>query len=367
MRIALVSTCALDVPPLAYGGTERFVADLAACLVSRGHDVVVYATGSSKPAGRLRWRFERPIWPPDSRYELEHATWAWRDIAARRFDLVHVNAPEALIARTRTAVPTVVTVHHARSEDLNAMMQSGPPAHLVAISRRQAELVPELAMTAVIHHGLDPRIYPAGRGGPYAAFLGRFAPEKAPHIAIDAALAAGVPLRLGGPRWSGIPEFDRYDEAEMQPRFERAGSELEWLGELNHEGKLGLLRTARALLMPLAWEEPFGLVMIESMLVGTPVIAFARGAAPEIVEEGVTGFLVQDGDEMAARLAEVDRIDRGACRARAQKRWSAARMAADYEQLYERIVGADRPRQRTIIEDDEGAGPIAAAGGVVGR
>jgi glycosyltransferase involved in cell wall biosynthesis len=360
MRIALLSTCALDVPPAAYGGTERFVADLAECLVRRGHDVVVYATGSSHPAGQLRWRFERPIWPPDSGYELEHANWAWRDIRGRRFDIVHVNAPEALVARERVDMPTVVTVHHARSEDLNAMMQKGGRAHLVAISRRQAELVPELAMTAIIHHGLAPRMYPAGTGaGGYAAFLGRFAPEKAPHIAIDAAMAAGVPIRLGGPRWQGMPAFDRYFDAELRPRFEQAGSALEWLGELDHTAKLHLLRGARALLMPIEWEEPFGLVMIEAMLVGTPVISFARGAAPEIVEDGVTGFLVRDQAEMTARLAEVDRIDRNACRARAQERWSSDRMAADYERLYLRILGVG---ERACTEEEEDETPLAASG-----
>lgn len=357
MRIALVSTCAVDVPPHAYGGTERFVADLAEGLVARGQEVVVYATGASRPAGHLRWRFGQAIWPPSWDHEVEHATWAWRDIARRRFDLVHVNGPEALTAANRVDVPTVITVHHARSEELNALMQRGAPAHMVAISKRQAQLMPELAMSAVIHHGLATRLYPAGTGdGGYAAFLGRFAPEKAPHLAIDAARAAGVPLRLGGPYWPTIPQYSHYYHGFMEQRLQQSG--VEWLGELDHEGKLALLRGASAMLMPLEWEEPFGLVMIESMLVGTPVIATARGAAPEIIEEGVTGFLVQSTEEMTARLAEVWRIDRAACRARAQERWSAERMAYDYLRLYRRICAGEPD----VVEEQLTARAVGAVG-----
>ncbi|HTE53416.1 MAG TPA: glycosyltransferase family 4 protein [Kofleriaceae bacterium] len=338
-----MSTCAVDVPPRAYGGTELFVANLARELVARGHQVVVYATGSSHPDGELRWRFARPIWPPSRTYEVEHSTWAWRDIATSGFDLVHVNGPEGLIAPNRIDVPTIVTVHHSRNDEANAMMRSAAPAHVVAISRRQAELVPEIGVSAVIHHGLATRLYPEGAGtGGYAAFLGRLAPEKGAHIAIDVAREAGIPLRIGGPYWAGIPELDQYFHAEIRPRLERAGSELEWLGELGHDGKVALLRGARATLMPIEWEEPFGLVMIESMLVGTPVIVFGRGSAPEIVDEGVTGFVVRDADEMRARLADVHKIDRAACRARARARWSSERMTTDYQELYRRVIGIDQ-------------------------
>ena len=344
MLIALLSTSAVAVPPRAYGGTERFVADLAEALVARGHDVTVYATGDSRPAGHLRWRFGHAYWPPNPQRELEHVTWAWGEIAGGQFDVVHINGPESLIAAERVPIPTVLTIHHSHSVETSALMRSADKVHLVAISRRQAELAPELAVSAVIHHGLSIRMYPAGRGaGGYAAFLGRLAPEKAPHVAIDAAAAAGVPLRLAGPSWGEIPGHAAYFQESVKPRLERSGSGVTWVGEVDHPGKVALVGDARALLVPLEWEEPFGLVMIEAMLVGTPVIAFARGSAPEIIDEGVTGFLVHDAGEMAARLAEVDRIDRRACRKRALERWNADRMAEDYERLYRRVAGHEEP------------------------
>jgi glycosyltransferase involved in cell wall biosynthesis len=345
VRVAILSTAAVDVPPRAYGGTERFVADLAEGLVARGHDVEVFATGRSRPAGRLRWHFPNAIWPPNPDCELQHATWAWRCIASDGFDVVHVNGPEALAAPGRVVdMPTVMTVHHGRSDEIDRAMAGVAPAHLVAISHRQAELAPELGILTVIHHGVATRLYAAGRGdGDHVAFLGRFAPEKAPHLAIDAARAAGVRIRLAAPDWSGQEVYDRYFDKEMRPRLQRAGREVEWLGELDLKAKLAMVGAARALLVPIMWEEPFGLVMIEAMLVGTPVIAFARGSAPEIVEPGVTGFLVDDVAEMAARIPDAARLDRSACRARALERWSATRMAADYERLYAAIAPPESP------------------------
>src|SRR6185312_11277527 len=180
MRVALLSTCSVDVPPRAYGATESFVAELAAALVARGHELTVYAPGTSRPPGRLRWCFPRPIWPPDRARELEHAEHAWRDLQRDPPDVVHVNTPTALVAPARRDIPTIATLHHARSDHSIELIRRARPAHLVAISRRQAELVPELAIAAVIYHGLDLARYPAGTGGGgYVAFLGRFGPDKA--------------------------------------------------------------------------------------------------------------------------------------------------------------------------------------------
>jgi glycosyltransferase involved in cell wall biosynthesis len=334
MRIALLSTCAVPVPPPAYGGTELFVGTLAKALVERGHEVLVYATGDSRPAGALRHCFPCAIWPPDYQAEIRHASWAWRDLRALRADAVHVNSPEALLSWGGTGPPPVVTIHHNREEHLMGTYQRSCGARLVAISRRQAELLPELGALPVIHHGLDPASYPAGSGGGgYCVFLGRIAPEKAPHLAIDAARKAGIPLLIGGPHWTGEPYFDEYFEREMTPRLKRPG--VRWPGELNQAAKLCVVQEAEALLVPLAWEEPFGLVMIEAMLVGTPVVAFARGSAPEVVEHGVTGLLVSDADSMAGALDRARRLDRARCRRRAVERFSASRMAAEYEALYE--------------------------------
>jgi glycosyltransferase involved in cell wall biosynthesis len=204
----------------------------------------------------------------------------------------------------------------------------------VAISAKQAQLEPQLACQ-VIHHGLDPQSYPLGRGdGDYAAFLGRLAPCKAPDLAIAAARAAGISIRLGGeihpvdatPDWVAV----------MASALAQPG--VLHLGEMGGARKARFLGGARALLMPLRWEEPFGLVMIEAMLCGTPVIAYARGAAPEIVDERTTGFLVADEDEMAAVLTQLDRFDRAGCRLRAAARFSSGRMVRDYERVYARAI-----------------------------
>jgi glycosyltransferase involved in cell wall biosynthesis len=338
MKIALLSTCSIVVPPPAYGGIECFVATLAQGLVERGHDVVVYATGDSRPAGRLRYRFRQAIWPTDFHAERTHAEFAWRDLAAFDPDVVHVNLPDAVVPAANAGYPVVVTLHYARTPRLLPMYASANATY-VAISRRQAELVPELGQPVVIPHGLDPACFPAGRGaGGYCAFLGRIGPEKAPHLAIDAAVEAAIPLRIGGPHWPGNAYYDRFFADEFEPRLRRWPGWVQWLGELDCASKIALLQDAVALLVPLDWEEPFGLVMIESMLVGTPVVAFARGSAPEVVDEGVTGFLVHDAPGMAVALHRAARLDRQRCRRRAQRRFAAARMTRRYEEIYAKRV-----------------------------
>ena len=358
MRIALLSTCAVAVPPASYGGTELITAELAKALVRLGHDVTVYATGDSKPAGELRYRFTRPVWPPDDLAELRHAAFAWSDVMAERerpFDVVHAHQAPSLAFAALFPLPTVLTVHHARDESLLDFYLDFPGIRYVAISRHQADLVPEMHVDDVVHHGLDLSLYEAGDGeGDFCLFLGRLASEKAPHHAIDAARMADVPLKIAGkPHWKDEAYFDR----EVKPRLAE-GRGVEWVGEVSHEPKVALLRRARALLFPIDWEEPFGLVMIEAMLVGTPVIAFARGSVPEIVEEGVTGFVVRDVDEMAKRLRSIGSFDRKKCRARAEQRWSSARMAKEYVEVYQ---SAMRARRRVPMRM-WGTGPGAAEG-----
>lgn len=314
LEIALVSTSALPTPPNAYGGTELFVADLAQALVELGHWPTVFATGDSRCTGTLCWTLDDPVWPPCMLAELRHAALAWSKIAAGTFDVVHVNHAAALPFQRFVGSPTVATVHHEREEALARHYAFYPDIAFVAISRKQRELSPDVPFRAVIHHGLDPDRYPMGSGAEgYCAFLGRFAPGKAPHLAIEAALRAGMPIRLGG---EAHATEHAYFEREVRPRFALSG--VEWLGEVGGSRKTGLLCGAACLLVPLQWEEPFGLVMIESMMVGTPVIAFPRGSAPEIVEDGVTGHLVRDIDAMVERIRGIASFDRRRCRARAR-------------------------------------------------
>ena len=208
--------------------------------------------------------------------------------------------------------------------------------------------------------------YPAGTGaGGWLAFVGRFAPEKGPHIAIDAAVTLGVPLCMGGqPHW----ENEAYFEREIRPRLASARGLVRWGGEVSFGPKLDLLGGARATLFPIEWEEPFGLVMIESMLVGTPVVAFARGSAPEVIEDGVTGFLVRNREEMIDRLRHVGVIDRERCRARARERFDSVRMARDYERVYAHAIAARRevgvrPQAFSQVEFAPGAATSGAIDG----
>ena len=334
LEIALVSTCALATPPHAYGGTELVVAELAKALVALGHRPTVFATGDSACAGIVRSKFPEPAWPPDDLAELRHAAFAWREIARGSFDVVHVNHAAAVPFTDLIAKPTVATVHHERVDSLARHYASYPKVAYVAISQRQRDLSPDVRMPCVIHHGVDLTRYPPGDGkGGYCAYLGRFAAIKGPHVAIDAARAAGTSIRLGG---EAHPVERRYFEQEIAPRLRHDC--VEWVGEVGGGRKVELLGGASCLLFPIAWEEPFGLVMIEAMLVGTPVIAFARGSVPEVVEEGVTGHVVRDVDEMIERLRSIGRFDRERCRRRALERWSATRMAREYVELYRRVL-----------------------------
>jgi glycosyltransferase involved in cell wall biosynthesis len=339
MRIAMISTPFVSVPPQRYGGTELIVAELVTGLAAAGHHVTLFATGDSRPDGHvdLRARFDQAVWPPEPYAELDHAAFAVEQIVAdrRRFDIVHTHVPSALPFARLIDAPMVYTVHHDNGDDyarLQALYRRAR-GHFIAISERQRASMQELAEACVIHHGLDPLRHPLGRGDRgYCVFLGRCAREKGPHVAIDAARAAGVPIRLAGrPHWRD----GEYFAAEIEPRLHLGG--VRAVGEVGGRDKRELLAGARALLFPIAWEEPFGLVMIEAMLSGTPVLAFDRGSVREVVEEGVTGFVCRDADEMAARLRTIGRLDRARCRRRALERWTTARMVRDHLTLYEQL------------------------------
>ena len=335
MHVVLISTCTIAVPPPKYGGTELVVAELARALVARGHRVTTYATGDSHPAGELRSHFAEAVWPATAESELLHAHWACRDLERRgeRPDVVHVHTPVGLATAAHLGVPTVYTVHHPRESKCAEFYSSFGNTQFAMISARQGELHPELPNRSVVHHGLDPEGYRAGTRGEYLAFLGRFAPEKGSHVAIDVARAVKGELVLAG---EAHPHERAFFDREMKPRLSLDG--VRWIGEVDHAGKQALLAKAHALLFPIDWEEPFGLVMIEAMLCGTPVVGFHRGSVPEIVEEGVTGYIVDTPEQMAQAISRARELDRVAVRARAEARWSADRMAAEYVALYERAA-----------------------------
>lgn len=342
LRVAMISTPWVAVPPPRYGGTELVVSELVNGLVQRGHEVVLFATGDSRAPCQVRWRYPTPVWPPDPWTELAHAAWAVEEILSspHPFDVVHSHVPASLgFARFLAEVPVVYTLHHDRDERLARLYAaSGDDVHFVAISRRQASLFPELRTRAVIHHGLAPEAYPFGpRGRGYLAFLGRFARVKGPDIAIEVAGRLGRTLYMGGRPHDEGDGFHLYIEKMLSRPHVRA------LGELSHGPKVELLQGADALLFPIRWEEPFGLVMIEAMFCGCPVVAFRGGAVEEVVEDGVTGFLADDPEHMAALVREaVPRLDRRVVRARAVERFSSARMVDEHVLLYAAAIGERR-------------------------
>ncbi len=325
-----MSTPFVAVPPVAYGGTELVVHELACALDQLGHEVSVFATGDSTAPG-LRALFPTAVWPIDPYAELLHARFAAREIAAGEFDVAHIHTPAALAFADELGVPVVYTLHHARDERLSRFYAYAPRAVRVAISRRQAELE-DPRPRHVVHHGLSPELYPAParRDDGYAFFLGRLSWCKGPDVAVEAARRAGLDLVVAGQAHEegGPPGWDALLASALREPH------VTWRAQAGLPAKRRLLGGARALLMPIRWEEPFGLVMIEAMLAGCPVIAFARGSAPELVEDGVTGLLVEDAREMAVALREARLLDRAACQARARERFSAARMAADYLHVY---------------------------------
>ena len=314
------------------------VHELRRGLMAAGHRVTLFATGDSLGPD-VRWLFERPVWPPEEQAALRHCGAAARVIARARFDVVHAHVPAMLAFAEGLGAPIVYTLHHARDERLTRCYTRRPRVTYVAISDRQAALEPELACQ-VVHHGLDPSRHPLGDGRrDDAVFLGRLSPCKGPELAIEAARAAGVPIRLAGE----VHAADATPAWRERLRAMLALPRVEHVGAIAGARKLELLGGARALLMPIRWEEPFGLVMIEAMLCGTPVIAFPRGSAPEIVDEGLTGFLVDGPEEMAAALGKLGGFDRRACRRRAQARFGAERMVREHERVYAHAAAAWSP------------------------
>lgn len=340
MRIALVSTPFVPVPPRDYGGTELVMHELAEGLVASGHDVTVFATGDSRTSAKLAAIYDGAQWPPDELTELNHLSWALRESRDGGYDVVHCNLPSALaIGRLVPGVPLVYTLHHARQEELSRYYRCFPWVWYVAISERQRELEEPLPRMTTIHHGIDASRYLGPtRAGDYVCFIGRLSEVKGPHTAIDVAGRAGIAIRIAG-RIHGDDTDPGFADRELAPRLMRR--HVRYLGPVGPGRKARLLRNARALLLPLAWEEPFGLVMVEAMLAGCPVVAFPRGSAPELVEPGVTGFLPRDAGEMVEVVrTRLDGFDRERCRRRAAERFNRERMVAAYEAYYRRAVRA---------------------------
>jgi glycosyltransferase involved in cell wall biosynthesis len=357
MRIAMISTPFVPVPPRGYGGTELIVHELTEGLARSGHEVELFGTGDSRTSARLRFLYEQAQWPMHRLKDLNHVSWAMSQV--RDFDIVHVHSAEALAcSRLIPEIPVVYTLHHVREDVLSDFYRFFPEVHFISISRDQRSREVPLRLGTTIHHGLSPQRYEwTPTPADYVAFVGRFAEIKGVHRAIDAALLANVPIRVAGE----CHPIDRaYGEREVAPRL--ALPHVSYLGTVGVEEKVPLLRDARAVLFPISWNEPFGLVLIEAMLSGCPPIAFPRGSVPELVEDGVTGFVVDGIDEMVELLrpgSALDRFDRRRCRERAEQRYGARRMVEEHERYYRSIVRSgigpptsDRPVPTWRVSDD---------------
>jgi len=336
MRIGIIAPPWIPVPPPSYGGTEAVVDLLARGLQGAGHDVfLACAADSTCPVPRVPGTAAADFAAlGQTNSELAHVIRAYE--AMGDVDLVHDHTVLGPLYRHRPAgVPVVATNHGPLRPPLDAIYAAmAPDVHLVAISARQAALTRGVRVARVIHHGLDTAAVPVGRGdGGYAAFLGRISPDKGIVEAIAVARAAGVPLRIAA-KMREDSEVAYFTE-HVEPLL---GGDVEYLGEVDEAGKYRLLGEAFALLVPLQWDEPFGLMMIESLAAGTPVVATPRGAAPEIVRHGTTGFrgAVED---LAGLLLRAASLDRAECRADAEARFGAARMVADHVRLYEDVLG----------------------------
>jgi glycosyltransferase involved in cell wall biosynthesis len=354
MKIALVAPPFIPVPPKMYGGTELFIAQLAIGLKKQGVDVVVYSNGESTIEVEKRWLYEKPQWPIegeiyDNLKDLNHTTWSIRD-AADSCNVIHLNNVAGLVCSRFVQKPFVYTVHHPHVPGLNEFYRFFPDVNYVTISDFQKE---KLAMprSRTIHHGLDLSVYDAtGQKREYLSFLGRIAPIKGTHLAIQAAKQSGIPLKIAG---EVQPIFKDYFEREIKPHVD--GKFIEFVGEVDLKAKNELLGNSMALLFPIEWDEPFGLVMIEAMACGTPVIAFPGGAVPEIVKDGISGYICRSVEEMAARAREL-RFDAASVRQYVEQNFSLEAMVARYIGLYREVC---RDEQGQTVETK--AGQQAAA------
>jgi glycosyltransferase involved in cell wall biosynthesis len=345
MRIALLAPAWFAVPPARYGGIEWVVSILADGLVERGHDVTLFAAGDSQTKARLVTSYDEP---PSYRIgmslpDLHHALTCLE--RAAEFDVVHDHSgPLACALGGATGTPFCHTVHGPLDGEpgrvYHQIGQVTPAAHLISLSQNQRAPLPDLNWLATVHNAIDLDSYPFDSGNDgYLLFLGRMSPDKGAANAVAIAERAGLPLRLAGKMHD--PEERRYFEREVQPHL---GGAIEYLGEVSHGEKVALLQRALVTLFPIQWEEPFGLVMVESMACGTPVAATRMGAVPEVVTDGVSGVIADTVEGLAGRIEEAAGLDRAAVRRDADDHFSDHRMVADYEAAYERIAGGGRGR-----------------------
>ena len=343
MRIAQIAPPWIAVPPPAYGGIEWVVALLADGLVDAGHEVTLFATGDSRTKAKLDFVFEEgpgPRFINSIYHDTLHTMHALRDVSG--FDVLHVHSPfSTLAAATYAPVPVVHTLHGAFNDMMTRLYgYVADRAWFVAISEDQRSRMPELNYAGVVYNGIDTSMYPfrdRADKEDFVLFVGRTSVDKGAHRAVQAAAKAGVPLVLAVK--IADPEEEEHWKRDVEPILPE-GTVV--LGEISVQEKADLMSRARGVLFPIDWDEPFGLVMTESMACGTPVIAHPRGSVPEVIADGETGFIVDSVDEMAEAIGRLGEIDAAACRRRVEERFSALRMVQGYARAFERAVSGAR-------------------------
>lgn len=352
MRIAQISPLIESVPPRLYGGTERIVSYLTEALVGQGHDVTLFASGDSITSAKLVPSCAQALRLNPAVRESTPYYMLMMDQIRRleaSFDILHFHTDLYHFPMFRSISHKTVTTLHGRQDlpDLLPFYSGFPEMPIVTISQSQGRPLPEMDHVTTIQHGLPanllaPTMHP--RGG-YLAFIGRLSPEKRVDRAIRIAIAAGLPLKIAA-------KVDRQD----QEYFDQVVKPLldhplvDFIGEIDERRKAAFLGEARALLFPIDWPEPFGLAMIEAMSCGTPVLAFKNGSVPEVIDPGVTGFIVESEEEAICRLGALFALDRGGVRRRFEERFTAYRMARDYVAVYKELIdkAPSRPVNRRL-------------------
>jgi glycosyltransferase involved in cell wall biosynthesis len=343
VRIAIVSPLFESVPPRFYGGTERVVSYLTEELVRQSHQVTLFASGDSRTRASLRAMTSHGL-RLDPRC---HDTFAYHVVmldevieSASEFDVIHFNIDYWHFPLSKWLRLPAVTTLHGRLDlpDLAPLYARFRNVPLVSISDAQRKPLPSVNWMATVHHGLPPELFTfRERPGKYLAFLGRISPEKRPDRAIAIARRAGVPLKMAA-------KVDRVDQAYFDQCIGPllAGGGVEFVGEIADDDKDRFLGEALGVLFPIDWPEPFGLVMVEAMACGTPVVAYRCGSVPEVMIDGVTGYIVEDEDDAAAAVRRLDTISRADCRRVFEQRYTVDRMARSYLDVYQRVANAER-------------------------
>lgn len=355
MRIAQVAPLFESVPPKLYGGTERVVSYLTEELVRMGHEVTLFASGDSETGARLVPACERALWrDPECGETLPHHVRLMEMVfrEAARFDVIHFHCDYLhypFLHECRT--PTVSTLHGMlRRHDLEALFSAYPDVPLVSISNDQRRPFPGANWLSTVHHGLPRDLHTyRPQAEDYLLFLGRISPQKRLDRAIEIAVRSERRLKVAAKLY---PEDRGYHESVIAPLLEKAKSQVEFLGEVGGRDKDALIGHAAALVFPIDWPEPFGLVMIEALACGTPVIAWPHGSVPEIIEDGRTGYMVETIDDAVRALDRIARLDRAECRSVFETRFDAREMARQYETVYREAV-------------HRASAPVAVAGGAV--